>query len=207
MEDITRQNGSTDTLWTSLLIMKRPSITLTTGEAEQERYFDARDSWDYFRKLNPTQRWIHKQYAKMVRNTRPVFNLSGRYYEEDQWEDPVDKWSARYQVYGARSWAFYPVNNTTWYSIHAAYQFYKLTDLLNENNLYFIDVGRGYSEVRRVHSTCLYSLAGLGVTTYGPYGRSCYCPRTGVAIESELPCGKNFRTDGGSNTDSVEQTD
>ncbi|MCE2983120.1 MAG: tetratricopeptide repeat protein [Parachlamydia sp.] len=114
-------------------------------------------------------KWLKRGYNNILNLTLPTLSVKASYYEEDQWDSTVHRWSARYAVYGGTALINYPfLNNLSlWGSVTD--QFYELKDLLDDRYLYSFDVQRFYIGANWVLSPCFEIDAQAGMTMYSPY--------------------------------------
>lgn len=179
-----------EVLYAAALTLSPNNITALSFLAalrEDEQYnFSALEIYETLMMLDPEPKWVRVGLNTALNLTQPTLLVEGAYHVEDQWDPQVHRWSAQYEVYGARAFLNYPIcdNMTLWGS--AGEQFYELKDLLAKNLIYSFDVQHAAIGERWVLSPCLYLDARAGFTVYSPYRDGTFCMQHGTIAEPML---------------------
>ena len=154
--------------------------------SEKQNYFSATRLYLDLAAKNPNKQWLSERVDENWRKTRDKLTFSGGYYEEDEWNREDDEWAARYQVYGGAVKLESPINDKTWFDVRVRNDFYRLTDRLNDETLYFFNSTGAYVGGKRLINSCYYVEGALGVTAYAPYKRAQFNQARDVVFEPTL---------------------
>jgi hypothetical protein len=161
-------------------------INFAVGEEEQELFFSARDSFAYLIDKFPNKQWMYQRYYANDRKTRTLFNLNGKYYEEDEWDRQTQDWVAKYQVYGINASVLHPINDCWTIGGIVANDYYRLINQQDNYSYYFFQLGRAHLFARHTINPYLYTDMRLGVSAYSGYKKVRFAQKTGVAVEPTL---------------------
>lgn len=148
--------------------------------------FSALGVYETLMAVDPCPKWVRVGLNSTLNLTEPTILVEGAYHEEDEWSPNVHRWSARYQVYGARALLNYPVSDemTLWGRVEQ--QIYELKDLLGNFNIYSFDVQRVSIGERWVLSPCWYIDARAGFSAFSPYRHGSFCMQHGTIGEPSI---------------------
>ena len=152
----------------------------------QQYNYSALNLYCTLMQLDPRPKWVRVGYNSLLNLTCTTLAGEGAYHEEDQWDPTAKKWSARYQVYGARGLLNYPIsdNLTLWGRV--ADEFYVLKDLLDHLTIYSFDVQRLHIGARWICSPCFFIDARAGLSNYSRYDRGTFIALSGLIAEPTL---------------------
>lgn len=163
-----------------------PRSYFTQGLVDREYHFSAAASYAAMMEKHPYVGWISDGYYRELLQTRPLWGIEPRYYEEDQWDFTVDKWTARYQVYGFKSAFLYPKTDRKWLSGLVANEYYRLDDRFNDFTYYFFTIFRSYVGVRKTWNS-YHSIDGrIGLSGYSSEKNTAFVNQCGVVPEPTL---------------------
>lgn len=140
---------------------------------------------DPFDETRQIPKWARRAYHHALNLTQPTLQIVGSYHEEDQWTPVIDKWSAKYLVYGETALLNYPIYDalTLWGS--GTEKFYVLKDQLTHSTIYSFDVQKARIAAKWVFRRCFSLEAIIGFTYFSPYSYGTFKMRHGTIAE---PC-------------------
>lgn len=145
--------------------------------------FSARNLYLRLLQVDPNAQWIWNGYDSTLNLTRPLLTGEGGYYEEDQWDNIVDAWVARYEVYGGRVWLGYPVNDCLTLTARYANEYFTLRDTFSHFNFYYFMVNRGYIGARYIINSRWYVDLRFGGSIFSKARESTFKNLAGSFIE------------------------
>jgi tetratricopeptide (TPR) repeat protein len=155
-------------------------------QVEQQRYFSATRIYMDLQNQNPNTRWISDSLDDNWRKTRNRLTLDGRYYEEDEWDRNIDRWTARYQVYGGNVRLECPLNDCTWFYGRVRDDLYRLIDRINDDTQYFFNVTSVHADLKRNVNSCTTIEGSLGLSAWSPVKKAVFAQGHDVVFEPTL---------------------
>ncbi|MEX2305301.1 MAG: tetratricopeptide repeat protein, partial [Waddliaceae bacterium] len=117
---------------------------------------------------NPDQEWLFNSFERSYRETRPYLEVTGGYYEENEWDDLLEEFIIRYQVYGTEVDAICPINDCYTFIFDASDEYYVLKEIDEREDLFSLNIVRIHAGMRVVLNDFYQIVTKLGFSNYSP---------------------------------------
>lgn len=136
---------------------------------EQQYNFTGLELFSVLMQIDSDPKWVEVGFRSFLDLTCPTLNVVGTYHQELQWDSPLNRWSAEYDVFGGSALLNYPINDVLTLWGRCEDQFYLLKDLLTHQNIYSFDVQRLAIGGKWIYSPCFYMEAKAGLCNFSGY--------------------------------------